>query len=148
MPLGGAYLQSRGDEMTATWIKRTSAVLLVTMGVMSLPVHAEVISTQAAIAQAGQVTRATEQERADLVAFMARSDVQAQLTSLGVNPADAKSRVASLSDDEVMQLHGKMKQMPAGGDILGVLVFLFVLLLITDILGLTKVFPFTRSIRH
>ena len=32
-------------------------------------------------------------------------------------------------------------------DVLGVIVFIFVLLLITDILGLTKIFPFTRSVR-
>ena len=37
---------------------------------------------------------------------------------------------------------------PAGGDILGVVLTVFFVLLITDILGLTKVFPFTRSIRH
>jgi hypothetical protein len=36
---------------------------------------------------------------------------------------------------------------PAGGDVLGVIIFIFVLLLVTDILGFTKIFPFTRSIR-
>ncbi|MBC7727858.1 MAG: PA2779 family protein, partial [Microbacteriaceae bacterium] len=38
---------------------------------------------------------------------------------------------------------------PAGADggVIGVIVFIFVLLLVTDILGLTKVFPFTRSAR-
>ena len=37
--------------------------------------------------------------------------------------------------------------MLAIGDVIGVIVFIFVLLLITDILGFTKIFPFTRSIR-
>jgi hypothetical protein len=41
----------------------------------------------------------------------------------------------------------QIDSMPAGGDVLGVLLFVFVLLLVTDILGLTKVFPFTRSAR-
>ncbi|HEX2531678.1 MAG TPA: PA2779 family protein [Burkholderiaceae bacterium] len=41
-----------------------------------------------------------------------------------------------------------MDSLPAGGDsVIGVIVFIFVLLLITDILGLTKVFPFTRAQR-
>ena len=35
---------------------------------------------------------------------------------------------------------------PAGG-IIGVILFVFFVLLVTDILGFTKVFPFTRSIR-
>lgn len=131
--------------MKANWIKRTSAALLLTMGVMSLPVQAAVIPTDAALD--GVVTSATAQQRADLEKFLARDDVQGQLTHMGVDATEAKSRVASLSDEEVMKLHGKMQEIPAGGDVLGVIVFIFVLLLITDILGFTKIFPFTRSIR-
>ena len=41
----------------------------------------------------------------------------------------------------------QIDQAPAGGDALGVIVTIFVVLLITDILGFTKVFPFTRTIR-
>jgi hypothetical protein len=52
-----------------------------------------------------------------------------------------------MSDDEVAQLAGRIDQAPAGGDILGILFTVFIILLITDILGLTKVFPFTRSMR-
>jgi len=37
--------------------------------------------------------------------------------------------------------------MPAGGDIIGVLFTVFVILLVTDILGFTNVFSFTRSAR-
>jgi hypothetical protein len=56
--------------------------------------------------------------------------------------------VAALTDAEAAQLADQIDQAPAGAsDILGVLVFIFVLLLVTDILGLTKVFPFTRSVR-
>jgi hypothetical protein len=47
----------------------------------------------------------------------------------------------------VANLAGRVDSMPAGGDIVGVLLFVFVLQLVTDILGLTKVFPFTRSVR-
>ncbi|HET7669436.1 MAG TPA: PA2779 family protein, partial [Burkholderiales bacterium] len=49
---------------------------------------------------------------------------------------------------EVAQLAAQIDSLPAGGDsILGLLVLVFVILLITDILGLTKIFPFTRPIR-
>jgi hypothetical protein len=38
--------------------------------------------------------------------------------------------------------------LPAGGSsVIGVLFAVFIILLITDILGLTKVFPFTRPVR-
>jgi hypothetical protein len=56
-------------------------------------------------------------------------------------------RVAALTDEEVHKVAGKLDQIPAGGDILGVLLTVFIILLITDILGLTKVFPFTHPIR-
>jgi hypothetical protein len=54
----------------------------------------------------------------------------------------------ALSDAEVIAVAERIDSAPAGAnDVLGVLVFIFVLLLITDILGFTKIFPFTRSIR-
>jgi hypothetical protein len=68
-----------------------------------------------------------------------------------VSPQDVKARVAALSDAEVTSLAGKIDSMPAGGDALGAVLWLalviFLVLLITDILGLTKVFPFTRPVR-
>jgi len=73
--------------------------------------------------------------------------VQSALQSHGVTSESAVERVKAMSDDEVAQLAGRIDQAPAGGDILGILFTVFIILLITDILGLTKVFPFTRSMR-
>ena len=86
---------------------------------------------------------------AKINAFLAREDVSRQLQSMGVDQKILKERVASLTDEEAKALSSKIDSLPAGGDasIIGVVVFIFVLLLITDILGLTKVFPFTRSVR-
>ena len=54
----------------------------------------------------------------------------------------------ALSDEEVLQLAARLDSLPAGGDgFIGALVFVFLVLLITDIIGLTKVFPFTRPIK-
>ncbi|MDR3411653.1 MAG: PA2779 family protein [Formivibrio sp.] len=89
----------------------------------------------------------THSERADVMAFLNRADVVNAMEKQGVNPADAQARVAALSDDEIHALNGRIHELPAGGDILGVVFTVFIVLLITDILGLTKVFPFTRSIR-
>ena len=86
-----------------------------------------------------------------IVGFLDRGDVRAQLESLGVNPADAKARIASLTDDEAAQLAAKIDNLPAGGDaagaLIGALLIIFIVLLITDILGVTHVFPFTKAIK-
>jgi hypothetical protein len=52
-----------------------------------------------------------------------------------------------MTDDEVRSIAGRIDSLPAGGDVLGILFTVFIVLLVTDILGFTKVFPFTRSIR-
>lgn len=77
-----------------------------------------------------------------------RADVSARLEALGVKPADLKARVDALSDKEAAELAAQLDALPAGGDgIVGAILLVFLVLLLTDIVGLTKVFPFTRSIR-
>jgi hypothetical protein len=86
--------------------------------------------------------------QARLQSLLDRADLAAALRERGVSAEQVKARVAALSDAESAQLAAQIDNAPAGGtDVLGTLVFIFVLLLITDILGFTKVFPFTRSIR-
>jgi hypothetical protein len=86
--------------------------------------------------------------RAHVLSTLARADVARALAERGVDPAQVRARVDALSDAEVAQLQQTIDSAPAGAsDVLGVIVFIFVLLLITDILGLTKIFPFTRSVR-
>ena len=82
-----------------------------------------------------------------LTQLLVRADVRDALLARGVDPAQVQARVNALTDHEAQVLAQQLDQLPAGGDVIGVLVFIFVLLLITDILGLTKVFPFTRPIR-
>jgi hypothetical protein len=82
-----------------------------------------------------------------LTQLLAREDVRNALVARGVDPGQVQDRVNALTDDEARMLAHRLDQLPAGGDAIGVILFIFVLLLITDILGLTKVFPFTRPIR-
>jgi hypothetical protein len=108
-------------------------------------------SVQAAIVSTEQVVTAAaaEQNRAKVAATFERADVQAELQKMGVSTDEARARVAAMSDAEAALVANKIDSLPAGGDgIVGAIVFIFVLLLVTDILGLTKVFPFTRSMRH
>lgn len=105
-------------------------------------VQAAMISTEQAVA-----AHAAQQNRDKLAAALERPDVAAELERMGVDKNEAQARVAAMSDAEVAAMAGRVDSLPAGGDILGVIVFVFVLLLVTDILGLTKVYPFTRSVR-
>ncbi len=86
-----------------------------------------------------------QQERAAVATALERADVREALLNYGVDPAQVQARVDSLSTDEVHALAQNIEQLPtAGDDPLGILLFIFVLLLITDILGLTHVFPFVN----
>lgn len=122
--------------------KIVAQVLVVSMLGLTAPVQAAMQPTQTILPAQAQA------QRAELEAFLDRADVRQQLQQYGVDAQQARERVAALSDSEIAELKGRIGDLPAAGtDVLGVLVFLFVLLLITDILGLTKVFPFTRSVR-
>ena len=80
--------------------------------------------------------------------FLERDEVRAELQAHGVSAADARARVDVMTDEEAQRIAGRLDTLPAGGtDLLGVAFAVFIILLITDILGLTKVFPFTRSAR-
>lgn len=133
--------------MKQSWLKPIAYPLLASLLVINMPVQAAVMDTDAALNQTIMSTQRQQQQQ-EIARFMTREDVQQQLQHMGVTPEQALARVSALSDTELTQLHDKLPTATAGGDIVGALVFVFVLLLVTDILGLTKVFPFTRSIHH
>jgi len=102
-------------------------------------------------AQAGMISNATiiqQLDRQQAVALFDRADVRSQLTQLGVDPELAKSRVAAMSDAEITQLNQHLADQPAGQDILGLAFMVFVVFVITDMLGATDVFPFVKNINR
>lgn len=123
----------------------SSRVLMLTMLSLSLWTP----SAQAGMVSSEQVisSQTAQLDREHLRALFDRKDVRAQLQARGVDADAARARVDALTDNEVASINGKLDNLPAGGDIVGAVVFVFIVLLITDILGLTKVFPFTHSIR-
>lgn len=129
-------------------LKRSIAILLAMAVAWTGFLHtaqATLISTE----QVVQAAATGSDDRARIDAALARDDVLEQLQRFGVDPQQARDRVAALTDEEAARLAGTLDSAPAaaGPSFLGVVVFLFVLLLVTDILGLTKVYPFTRSVR-
>jgi hypothetical protein len=132
-------------SMIMNKFQRTLATLLIpVMTLASIPVsaHAGMVSTEQAL-----VTVAGDAHRSKLSEFLAREDVRQSLTQQGVNADEAIARVRALSDAEVAALAERVDSAPAGAGVVGVLFTVFLILLVTDILGFTKVFPFTRAIR-
>jgi hypothetical protein len=121
-------------------------VLAVVMLVISMPLgtaRAALVTTDQVIAESDG---ATDRER--VLAFLGRAEVRKQIVALGVDPAEAVARVAALSDAQVREIAGQLDQLPAGQSavaaVIGALLIIFLVLLVTDLLGLTNVFPFVN----
>ena len=121
-------------------------VVAVAMLVVSMPLP----KAQAALVSTEQLLAAGDgaAERARVLAFLERADVREQIVALGVDPNEAAARVQALSDAQVREIAGQLDQLPAGqsavGIIVGAILLVFLILLLTDLLGLTNVFPFVN----
>ncbi|MGM0542666.1 MAG: PA2779 family protein [Pseudomonadota bacterium] len=124
-----------------------STLLIAALVITSLPVAAapaaspstDLVSTQSALTNdSGQADR----ER--IHQLLNRADIQEALVDQGVDLDDVDARVAALSDAEAQQMANQLEELPAGAGVIGALFAVFVILLVTDILGLTDVYPFTR----
>ena len=118
--------------------------------VLSITLFTKVSSAQMASTEAvfNQPVAVSSHEKVSQ--FVAREDVAKTFETLGVDPKMVEQRIALMSDEEVSKISSQIDTLPAGGDfggIVGAVVFVFIVLLITDILGFTKVFGFTRSAR-
>jgi len=103
-------------------------------------VNAALVSTSDMVA-----TEQSKLSREYLLSSLEREEVRTALTSQGVDLEMAKQRVASMTDEEVRVLNQKMEEMPAGGGVVGVVVIVFLVLIITDLVGWTDVFPFVNK---
>jgi hypothetical protein len=130
-------------------MRPVSLVLVVSFCLLNFNVpnaQAKMVGTDAVIAEQQE-----ENQRAQVADFLAREDVTQIMTQYGVDPAEAQQRVDSLSDSELANLASSIDQLPAGGGGIGVIVgaavLIFLVLLITDLLGFTHVFPFVTPQR-
>ena len=132
-----------------TFGRSTALLMAAVMLLASLPLvvaQAGMVATERVIDQA-----AADQDRLRVMEFLAREDVRRQFEALGIDADEAAARAGSLSDAEVIQIAGQIDELPAGqsaaGAILGAALLIFLVLLITDLLGLTNVYPFVRAQR-
>lgn len=126
--------------------KTVAGLVILTLAVTITwaPAYAAMVSTGEILNQ-GQ--RNLDRERVSML--LERSEVRNYLEAWGVDSKEAQARVDSLTDEEIAQITAQIDQMPAGGDGLGILVgaalLMFLVLLITDILGYTDVFSFVEK---
>ena len=119
-------------------LRRVIAALLAISLIVPLPARAAMLATDSALGG----------DRERIGQLLDRTDVLARLQAYGVSASEVKARVAALTDAEAAELAARIEDLPAGGvDILGAALIVFLVLLLTDILGYTKVFPFTRPMK-
>jgi hypothetical protein len=127
-------------------LKPVSIFLVVLMLMLSLPYQsalAALIGTETLIGSQRAMAA-----RAYIAGVLAREDIQKALIDRGIDPIEAQARVGTLTDREAVQLADTMEQLPAGGIIgyiVGLAVLVFLVLLVTDILGYTDIFPFVKK---
>ncbi|AIA75874.1 PA2779 family protein [Halomonas sp. XH26] len=134
-----------------------SSLLIAALVITSLPVAAaptapqsmdatstDLVSTNLVSTQSVLAGDRAGADRERINEILARADVQEELLKQGVDLDDVEARVAALSDAEAQQMAEQLEQLPAGAGVIGALFAVFVILLVTDILGLTDVYPFTR----
>jgi len=84
-------------------------------------------------------------DRDRLLQTLDREEVRAALIDNGVEPEMAKQRVMSMTAEEVSLMNQHMDELPAGAGILELALVAFLVLLFTDIMGYTDIFPFVKK---
>ncbi len=122
-----------------------SFLALTMLAINVTPAYAGMMTTTDAI----QLEQGTI-ERSQLISLLEREDVREQLVGLGVDPEEAKQRVASMTDQQIQELNQRLDTLPAGssafGTVLIVLLIIFIVFVVTDAVGATDIFPFVKPV--
>lgn len=118
----------------------TALALSATLLVSTSPVYAGMVSSADVMTQ-----QQMNYDKNQILGFVDQSEVLEKLQALGVNPEDAKSRIANLTPTELAEFNKQMNEAPAGG-IVGTVVTVLVVIAVLDLLGVTNVFSFIKPI--
>ena len=127
-------------------LKPISILVTVFMLMLSLPYQtalAALIGTEDLVSSQKAI-----EARAHIHSVLAREDIQQLLMARGIDPIEAQARVGALTDREAIRMAEIMENLPAGGNIawiFGLAVLVFLVLLATDLLGYTSIFPFVKK---
>ena len=124
-------------------MRRSTAIFLsILLALVPLsPAQAAMIGNDEIINQ-GQA----QQTRDSLRQLLERESAKQQLQAWGVDPRRIKSRIDSPTDAELARFNKQINDPQAGGDVLGILLAIFLVFVITDAIGATDVFPFINPI--
>lgn len=109
-----------------------------------------IMTAQAAMIDNGALLEQVnvQQTRDSLQQLLDQTDARQQLQALGVDPEWALERTRNLSDSELARINQGIGQLQAGGDsVLGVLLLIFIIFVITDVIGATNIFPFIHPVK-
>jgi len=125
-------------------LRRPIAVFLsILLALMPLlPAQAAMIGNQQIISQ-----HQSQQTRDSLQQLFAQQAAQQQLQAWGVSPDQIKNRIGSLTDTELARINQQANDLNAGGNILGILLVIFIVFIITDVIGATDIFPFVHPVK-
>jgi len=119
--------------------KKTIAMILVFTLILAgftAQVSAAVIGTQQSLSMENRSTYI-----AGIQSRLATDEVRQALIKLGVDPEQAASRVAALSDQELAQLNGQLDSLPVGSDgTLALIGAVFLVLVILEFTGVIDIF--------
>ncbi len=111
-----------------------SCILSAAIVVSPMTLHADMVGTQQLLDQDERSSRVELVET-----FMAREEVRSQMEAMGVDPAMAAERVASMTDSQLQQLAANIQNTPAGSSTIGVVIGVLLILLLLEILGITNI---------
>lgn len=126
------------------YLRRPTAILLSLLLALTplLPAQAAMIGNEQVINQHSQ-----GQTRDSLQQLLDQQSARQQLQSLGVSPDQIKSRIDSLTDSELARINRHVDTLDAGGNIFGILLVIFIVFVITDVIGATDIFPFIHPVK-
>jgi predicted PurR-regulated permease PerM len=124
-------------------LRRPTAVLLsLLLALMPmLPAQAAMIGNEQIINQSQ-----SQQTRGSLQQLFEQDTARQQLQAWGVNPEQIQNRIDSLTDSELARINQQVDTLDAGGNVLGILLIIFIVFVITDVLGATDIFPFIHPV--
>lgn len=112
-----------------------SIVFAVTMGGIQAPVMADLVDSQALAIQAD-----LQLQRDEVRSLMARADVRDALLDYGVSAADLDTRIDNLTESELLQIQNQLAELPAGGEVVALVLGVILIFVLLDLLGATDVF--------
>ncbi|MBM7421968.1 PA2779 family protein [Spongiibacter marinus] len=116
------------------------SVLLSWMGLAATTASAAMVDTSVTISE-----YSLAEDKAALKSALDRDDVRERLLDLGISIDDVDARIDALTADELASLKANMDDMPAGAGAVGLLAFVVLVFFITDVLGITDIFPFVNA---